>query len=77
MRMFEELKKKFWSRYTDSLMELERRRMKKEARSKKKMESLQAGTIGYGLAMKQSPSEVYHSVLERRRHEREQRENSK
>jgi len=71
--MFEDLKKRFWDKYADSLMELERRRVKKIERQKKKQESLLAGTISYGLAMKQSPVEVMHSVLEKRRYEREQK----
>jgi hypothetical protein len=58
--MFENIKRKFWSRYAEQLMELERRRIKKQERQKKKHESLEAGTI-----------EVYKSVLERRRYERE------
>jgi hypothetical protein len=69
--MFENIKSKFWSRYAEQLMELERRRIKKQERQKKKHESLKAGSIGYGLAMKQKPWEVYKSVLERRRYERE------
>ena len=73
--MMENLKKKFWNRYTDSLMELEKRRIKKEDRLKKKQQSMKRGTISYGLAMKQKPWDVYHAVLEKRKYEREQRKN--
>jgi hypothetical protein len=65
--MFENLKKRFWNKYSESLMELERRRMRKTERDKKKMQSLKAGTISYGLHMHQKPGEVYRSVLEKRR----------
>lgn len=71
--MMENLKKRFWNRYTDSLMELERRRIKKEECRVKKQQSLKRGSISYGLAMKQNPVEVYHAVLEKRRYEREER----
>lgn len=71
--MFEDLKKRFWERYTDALMELEKRKIKKMERDKKKMMSLKAGTIGYGLRMKQNPIEVMHSVYEKRQYEREQK----
>jgi len=65
------LKKRFWGRYTDALMELEHRRIKKEERLKKKQQSMKRGSISYGLAMHQSPKEVFHAVIEKRRYERE------
>lgn len=74
--MFEKAKEKIQRRYTDGLIELERRRARKAERDKKKMQSLKAGTIGYGLAMKQKPWEVYHAVLEKRRFERKQKSKS-
>ena len=72
--MFEELKKRFWGRYIEAHIELERRRLKKEERLKKKQQSMKRGTISYGLAMKQNPIEVYHAVLEKRRFERVSKE---
>ena len=75
--MFEKLKARFNERYFDGLAELEKRRQRKEARDKKKMQSLRSGTIGYGLAMHQTPVEVYHAVLEKRRRERAEKENKK
>ena len=71
--MFEKTKEKFQRRYVGALIELEKRKARKAERDKKKMMSLKAGTIGYGLAMKQKPWEVYHSVIEKRRYEREQK----
>jgi hypothetical protein len=71
MSWYSDLKKRFWKRYTDNLMELERRRLKREERKRKKQESMQAGTISYGLNMHQKPWEVYHSVLNKRRQDRE------
>ena len=75
--MFEDIKRRFWARYTDGLIELEKRKARKAERDKKKMQSLKAGTISYGLAMKQKPWEVYHAVIEKRQYEREQRRKQK
>jgi hypothetical protein len=71
--MMERLKKRFWDRYTNALIELERRKQIKEEHRKKKQQSYKRGSISYGLAMKQSPVDVYHAVIEKRRFEREQK----
>jgi hypothetical protein len=69
--MFENLKEKFNKRLAEGMVELERRRAKKEERLKKKQQSMKRGSISYGLAMHQSPKEVFHAVIEKRRYERE------
>jgi len=71
MNWFNNLKTRFWKRYTDNLYELEKRRIKKQERQRKKMEGMRAGTISYGLTMKQTPWEVASDVYQRRRDERE------
>ena len=71
--MFEKTKERFQKRYVEGLIELEKRKARKAERDKKKMQSLKAGTISYGLRMHQKPWEVYHAVLEKRRYEREQK----
>jgi hypothetical protein len=71
--MFEKLREKYNKRLAEGLIELDRRRAKKEERLKKKQQSMKRGSISYGLAMHQKPWEVYHAVLEKRRYEREQK----
>jgi hypothetical protein len=71
MNWIDSIKQRFWKRYTDNLFELEKRRLKKQERQKKKQESMMAGTISYGIAMHQKPWEVYHSVLDKRKADRE------
>lgn len=73
--MFDKLKTRYNERLLDGMQELEKRRLRKEARDKKKMQSLKSGTIAYGLATHQTPIEVYHAVLEKRRRERAEKEN--
>ena len=75
--MMENLKKRFWDRYTGALYELERRNLIKQERKKKKQQSYKRGTISYGLAMKQNPVEVMHAVIEKRQYEREQKRKAK
>lgn len=71
MKWLDSLKQRFWGRYIEAHIELEKRRLKKDERLKKKQQSMKRGTISYGLAMKQNPVEVMHAVIEKRRFERE------
>ena len=65
--MLENLKKRFWRRYIQGSIELEKRRQRKQERDKKKMMSLKQGSISYGFRMKQSPVQLMKDVYEIRK----------